>query len=80
MRDVTVTCCRCGHVIESDGSVLEATSGPIRRRRGPRPIDLCRPCVSGLLAWLEAPSLPTLEPTEFASSSASPRDLTRISF
>lgn len=63
MRNVTVRCCRCGDLIEADASVLEPAAGPLRRRRGPTPIDLCSACTDGLLAWLR-PELPALDPVE----------------
>lgn len=61
-RDLIVKCDRCGHLIESAGSVLEPSAGPLRRRRS-TPYDLCDRCGKAFVAWL-APELPTLEPTE----------------
>lgn len=53
MKHVTTTCDRCKRPIEADGTVIEATAGGLRRRRGPIAIDLCSSCCTSLVSWLD---------------------------
>ncbi len=53
VRTTAVTCDRCKQSIVEGGTVIEATAGALRRRRGPISLDLCSGCVDSFLAWLD---------------------------
>lgn len=67
MKQTNTFCDRCLEPILSDGSVLSAEAGGLRRRRGPISIDLCVGCCAAFVAWLDSnphDALRGLEPTE----------------
>ena len=53
MTTINHICDRCREPIRRDRTTLEVGCGPHHGRRDD--IDLCGPCMTALLAWVDAP-------------------------